>query len=163
MDASANGSAPQLREYLPTTEASIIWQGRWKLITSAGLGGSQWYPAHGRGPNNTAIPASVKDWPCVDTTEAEAAAGGCLICSPKKPCLFDLLNDESERVNLAQQKPELATQLAQQLASYVPYVDGSMSQTELDKYDCVKGGKYPHPWWGNFTGPCCRPKGSYSA
>ena len=152
----AGGAVPLLREYLPTTEDSIIWRGRWKLITSASLSTAYWTPAGGRGPNNTVIKASAKDWPCVNGS----APSGCAICSRAQPCLFDLEQDESERVNLAAngQQPNLVTQLARQLATYVPYVDGTMTADELRGYDCVaKGAKYPHPWWGNFTGPCCRP------
>jgi hypothetical protein len=36
------GRSDSPREYLPTTEHSIIWQGRWKLLTNAS--GSGWYP-----------------------------------------------------------------------------------------------------------------------
>ena len=77
-------SPPLLREYLPTTESSIIWRGRWKLITSAGLGGSYWRPPNGVGPNNTML-MNRTAWPC---TNATATGAGCLVCSPEKPCLF---------------------------------------------------------------------------
>ena len=93
-------------------------------------------------------------------------AGKCLVCSPLLPCLFDVISDESESHNLANQ-PEHAADvehLAQRLASYSHYVDGSMTREELEPYECV-----PHSldnnsahalaqdaWWNNFQGPCCR-------
>ena len=86
-------------------------------------------------------------------------------CYAEKPCLFDVISDESESHNLANQ-PEHAADvehLAQRLASYSHYVDGSMTEEELEPYECV-----PHSldnnsahalaqdaWWGNFQGPCC--------
>ena len=39
-----NGSSASPREYLPTTEFSIIWKGRYKLLTNAG--GSGWCESH---------------------------------------------------------------------------------------------------------------------
>ena len=69
------------------------------------------------------------EWPCVNTN----ATAACLICSPDKPCLFDLSQDEAERVNLAPQQPQLAAQLARQLATYTAYVDGKMTPEELVK------------------------------
>ena len=103
VSASAS-SAAELRAYLPTTEDSIIWQGRWKLITSATQSGAFWVPPGGRGPNNTALPASPADWPCVNATPG-APGAACLICSPTSPCLFDLLEDEAERFNIAARHP----------------------------------------------------------
>ena len=149
---SANASA-EVHEFLPTTENSIIWRGRWKLITDATLGG--WYPKGGRGPNNTMLRPDPAEWPCVNASEP---AAGCHVCNTDKPCLFDLWNDEAERVNLATQHPGVVQKLQAQLASYTPYVDGTMSAQELQGYDCVQPRGYPHAWWGNFTGPCCRPK-----
>jgi hypothetical protein len=103
------------------------------------------------------IPASAADWPCVSPNSSGTA--NCLVCSAEHPCLFDLLADESERTNLASQHPSTVAQLAAELAGYVPYVDGTMTAAELQGYECVNWkGEYPHPWWGNFTGPCCRPK-----
>jgi arylsulfatase B len=142
-----------LREYLPTTEVSIIWRERYKLITSAGVGGSYWAPPEGKTPSNTVININRTEWPCVNTN----ATAACLICSPEKPCLFDLSQDEAERVNLAPQQPQLVAQLARQLATYTAYVDGKMASEELAGYDCVSPA-YPSEFWGNFTGPCCKPK-----
>lgn len=37
-------------------------------------------------------------------------------------------------------------------------VDGVMTPEELEKYECVEDAKGHAEWWGNFNGPCCRPK-----
>ena len=37
-------------------------------------------------------------------------------------------------------------------------VDGAMTPEELEKYECVEDAKGHAEWWGNFNGPCCRPK-----
>ena len=170
----ATATPPQLHVYMPVTEDSIVWHGRWKLITSAALGGAYWFGGGGKGPNNTVIPANATEWPCVPplrklqgaASALGTAGGSCQVCSPQKPCLFDLVTDESERVNLAEQYPNMVLQLSQQLATANAnrYVDGTMAAEELAKYDCAPAaGPYPRTWWGNFTGPCCRPKETSSA
>ena len=41
------------------------------------------------------------------------------------------------------------------------YVDGKMTIQELKNYDCVEAtGKIVPEYWGNFSGPCCKPKSS---
>ena len=44
------------------------------------------------------------------------------------------------------------------------YVDGKMSAEELEGYDCAapRGHTVPE-FWGNFTGPCCKPKSQRAA
>ena len=162
------------RDYIPTTEDSIVYQGRWKLLTSAPRQG--WYPAGGRGPdsysatvNGPPILPTNGTWPCV----TPVYYGQCSVCSPTKPCLFDLKKYLGERVNLAAQQPALVTQLAAKLASFVPYAEPSLPEDQLAKYECatVNGtrcdkwdqqscdnfyGVFPSPFWGNFSGPCCR-------
>eukprot|EP01046_Picozoa_sp_COSAG06_P002328 COSAG06_NODE_82_length_25183_cov_133.214240_6_plen_280_part_00 len=148
------------REYLPTTEHSIIWKERYKLYTSAGQ--VNWYPP-ARGYNATQISPAAGTWPCVGP-KTPFINGKCAICTAQKPCLFDLSADEGERVNLAAKEPAIVKQLAAVLATYKPYVTGEMTAQELEGYECVDvGSKWPapmllHPWFGNFTAPCCRPK-----
>ena len=41
------------------------------------------------------------------------------------------------------------------------YVDGKMTIQELENYDCVEPTGHIVPeYWGNFSGPCCKPKSS---
>ena len=53
-------------------------------------------------------------------------------------------------------------QLSKELTTYKVYVSPGMSAAELGKYEClntsVGAGVFPSPWWGNFSGPCCRRK-----
>ena len=63
--------------------------------------------------------------------------GACAVCTNSTPCLFDILADESERVNLASKQPAIVAQLQKQLATYEPYVSPSMSAAELSNYECL--------------------------
>lgn len=152
-------------EFLPTTEYSIIWQERWKLYTNAGLAG--WFPP-ARGNNSTMFPASPKEWPCVAPNNPFIPEG-CAICSAEKPCLFDLIFDPSERTNVATANPAIVRQLSVALSKISAYVNGTMEPSKQAEYDCIDPSTlhrpWPqqiplHPWYGNFSGPCCRPKAS---
>jgi len=160
------------RAYLPTTEHSIIWKGQWKLLNNAG--GSGWYPPalgfndpciaeQRNGTEGFGCASDPHEWPCVGPTNAFIYPSGlCQVCSAAKPCLFDILADPGEKANLAHKSPAIVNQLSKALAGYVGYVPRGMSPQELEPYEClntsVNGGIYPSPWWGNFSGPCCRPK-----
>ena len=73
-----------------------------------------------------------------------AAAAPCFVCVGPNPCLFDLLKDESERVNLARSMPAVVASMLTQKEQYRVYVHGDMSEHDLARYDC----------WGNWTGIC---------
>ena len=97
-----------------------------------------------------------RDWPCVGPTNAFIyPPGDCAVCSDAKPCLFSILDDPSERHNLASQLPEVVAQLSKELATFKVYVSGGMSAAELGKYEClntsVGAGVFPSPWWGKIT------------
>ena len=90
------------------------------------------------------------------TGGASQAAAGCSVCTKESPCLFDLSNDEQERHNLASAQPALVKQMLAQLATYTAYFGTPMDPGVLAaKYDCPADLR---PWYGNFSGPCCRPK-----
>ena len=155
------------------TEFSLIWQGRYKLITNAGASG--WYPP-ALGFNDTHDPQNVDplEWPCVGpTTQFIWPTGACAVCSEDHPCLFDILKDEGERLNIAAKNPDIVKRLSAQMKTYLPYVEkhgkphAGMSVTELNKYECLTteaafSAPFPNAtfrgWWGEFFGPCCRPK-----
>ena len=83
--------------------------------------------------------AAKAAWPCHDNSErtdldlsdrgraderAELAlatgrnnTGGCSVCTPLHPCLFDLLADPEERTNQASKEPALVAKLKAQLAT----------------------------------------------
>ena len=52
---------------------------------------------------------------------------GCFVCSPEKPCLFDVRADEKETTNLADApgNSELVSRMAAKLAAYTPYAPGA--------------------------------------
>jgi arylsulfatase A-like enzyme len=172
------GGSRSPRQFLPTTEHSIIWQAGdralWKLINGAGRNG--WYPAALGFNMSGKIEADEKEWPCTAKENSSKFGGKCAVCSEAKPCLFDLLRDEGERDNLAETQSAVVTKLAKQLATYVSYAAPGMSAAELDGYDCLStkvtdacpclttnltpcsSTCLTQAWWGNFSGPCCRPK-----
>ena len=70
------------REYLPITEASLIWRGRFKLIRSTEsviAHQTNWYSENGTHLNDDRA-----SWPC----RARDAKRHCLLCSAAEPCLF---------------------------------------------------------------------------
>jgi arylsulfatase B len=188
-----SGATESPREYLPTTENSIIYQARWKLLTNAPMQG--WYPGSGvattglgpdhRWGNSTGgasggppLLPDPAEWPCVEKPVAPYFM--CNACSTDKPCLFDLKADPAERVNLASSLPAMVKQLAAQLATYAPYVAPFLNESQLTErnMECVSingtscdhfdmktyatcnnfYGIFQSPYWGNYSGPCCRRK-----
>ena len=166
MITGANLTNP--REYLPVTSKSIIWKGRYKLITNAP-------PTNYYTRNDRRIP---------DNSTGCGNWGQHNHNTTAPPCLFDLLADESETSNLAAQLPNIVQQLHTKLLGYAVYTSGSMSQAELSRYECVHngggpgsgaaaaataGGQQPNStngsWpWGppayraTYRGPCCWPR-----
>ena len=89
----------------------------WKLITAAGRNG--WYPPNLGYNISGKLEADEERWPCVGTSASSYFGGKCTVCSSAKPCLFNLSEDEGERVNLASQQPEIVAKLSKILNSYV--------------------------------------------
>eukprot|EP01043_Picozoa_sp_COSAG02_P041037 COSAG02_NODE_3371_length_6857_cov_12.629328_2_plen_686_part_00 len=78
----------------------------------------------------------------------------CNVCTPEFPCLFDLVDDITERKNLASAQPQLVKQMQAKLATYEAYFGHPIDPELLaEKYDCPADVR---PWYGNFSGPCCR-------
>ena len=82
----------------------------------------------------------------------------CIVCTAAEPCLFDLLADPEERTDIAKANPVIVSTLAAALqAANAWRINGTMNEAVLKaNYDCVTN---TVPWWGNFSGPCCKPKG----
>ena len=113
----ANTTNP--REFLPVTEQTLIWKGRFKYMSQSwALGFDGWST-----PNNTMIaPPPMSD-----------ARGG-TFCTR---CLFDIVNDEQERVNIAADYPDIVDKLEAQLATYQYIVGPNMTAEQLRDYDCT--------------------------
>ena len=80
----------------------------------------------------------------------------CNVCTNDEPCLFDLQADPEERTDIAEANPELVKQIQDALAAANDWtIDGKMNASALKAYDCVTD---TNPWWGEFSGPCCKPK-----
>lgn len=107
------------REFLPVTEQTLIWKGRYKYMSQSwALGFNGWST-----PNNTMI----------DPPPMSDSRGG-TFCTR---CLFDILNDEEERVNIASDHPDIVDKLATQLSTYKYIVGPNMTAEELSDYECT--------------------------
>lgn len=144
-------SDPLIHEYLPTTEEGIIWKEQYKLLVNAQR--THWFDK-----NDTHFDDNRTAWPCRNTpNNMHVHADDCAVCTVSQPCLFDLVADESERINIAAKYPEIVSDLAAKLQLYnVPQANASIDHEILARdYNCVTDIR---PWWGNFSGPCCKRK-----
>jgi hypothetical protein len=107
------------REYLPVTEQTLIWKGQYKYYSQSwAIGFNGWSMI-----NNTMI----------EPPPASEPRGG-TFC---KRCLFDLLADEGEHVNIAADYSNIVNQLEAQLATYKYIVGPNMTTEELEDYECT--------------------------
>ena len=92
-----------------------------------------------------------------DHHASQVAAGSCSVCTEDHPCLFDLLADPAERIDISLQNPDVVSTMAAALKEFNSWtINGTMNPDVLkEHYDCVTD---TIPWWGNFSGPCCKPK-----
>ena len=82
---------------------------------------------------------------------------GCSVCTHDEPCLFDVIADPSETIDVSKANPTIVTTIQKKIATGVfqAYIGAPMNATQLAGYDCPTDIR---PWWGNFSGPCCKPK-----
>jgi len=140
------------RPVTPTSEVAVIsvesmqW---WKLITLAG--NSNYYY-----PNQTKMPPNQTE--CLETHQRDPSepgrtdpiVNGCPVCNATLPCLYDLLADPGEHINVAASNPDVVARLTAAVASFEkPYVLGHLSDDELEPYEEI-----PNGTWGTFEGPC---------
>lgn len=157
----SGGSVNVARDYLPTTEVSLLWEDRqghmYKLITDEVLS-NRFYE------NGTQYMDTFN--PCLPKGELRRPAGdegvgvppSCPTCSPTEPCLFDVLADPTETKNLAKQLPAVLQQMQAKLATFQYYIP-SLSPDNLACYVCGNTSSAPpKTWWQGFSGPCCVPK-----
>ena len=83
------------------------------------------------------------------------AFGSCNVCTAAEPCLFDVIADPQERTDLSKANPGIVKQLQAKLQTFSAYIGQKMTPKEYAPYECTVDIR---PWWGNFSGPCCRPK-----
>merc|ERR1711903_110556 len=110
---------------MPLSATAGILHGRFKLIMDAE---ASWHYT----PNNTRIQST-------------------LACSNTKPCLFDLLQDPSETVNVYDKHIGRAKKMESMLKGFKQYTEESMSDAELQPYHCIDEPKRGHvtsawPW-----------------
>ena len=153
--ALVSGSDAPLREWLPTTERSLIWDqsplrmfkfyNQERLANRFHQNGSQFMDQANA---------------CLNVSTPVGGVGvppSCLVCSPDAPCLFDVLADPTELHNLASSLPDVVKTMAAKMATYRPYVP-SLSPEELACYTCGDNNTDPPKrWWQGFSGPCCVP------
>eukprot|EP00039_Didymoeca_costata_P008916 m.118640 g.118640 ORF g.118640 m.118640 type:complete len:528 (+) comp14282_c0_seq1:62-1645(+) len=141
------------REWLPTTNQSLIWNSTWKLITSAPS--THWF---------TETDGHLVDgWPCRSRSARNISTKGvwqCMVCSDAEPCLFHILNDPEERTDVAKQNPDIVQKMQAAMVglNFPPYVFDAMPAPDEARYTCLPPQQAHTQWWDNFVGPCCKPK-----
>lgn len=156
----------QPRSLTPVTETAVIqidpdgtW---WKLITLAGQ--SNYYSTEGVQTAGTdpclagAQPDPFEPGRTDPIVNGPGKGGkGCPVCNDTHPCLYSLLDDPSEKNNVAAANPTVVQRLRGPLEkSAVPYVSGHLSPAILAAHYT----QFPQGHWGNFSGPCYARKSS---
>ena len=155
------GQAADLgREWLPTTNQSLVWNSRWKLITAAPA--THWYTQETGwlSNNRTAWPCRARGLP--GRNISTQGIWDCMVCSDAEPCLFDIIADPEERTDVAKQHPDIVTRMQAQmpLVNFNTYTDEALLPEEEPLFDCLSAADSRKDWWGGYLGPCCVPKGT---
>ena len=144
----------QPRMLTPTTEVSLIdvsnssrW---WKLVTLAGQ--SVYYDEDQKETKGTdpCLEGRQPDPPQPGRTDA--LVSGCPVCNLTKPCLYDILQDPSERNNVAAEYPDVVSRLQPSVLKFQEsYVTGRLTEVELERYVKIEN---PNVHWKGYLGPC---------
>ena len=171
--AGDGGGVAPPRQWLPTTERSLLWddgEGHvYKLVVDE-------FQANRFNPNGTqymddankCLPASSEsEQRGAATTTASSSSSAaavvladpglqvpksCTVCTNTTPCLFDVVADPEERNNMAVQLPSVLAKMQSKLTSYVPYVPAQLTPEQLACYNCSTAASKQ---WGSFVSPCC--------
>lgn len=163
LSAGTDGVTSPVREWLPTTERSLIWNDgkghMYKLIINE-------YKANRFDKNGTQY---------MDTFNAclpKSQGGGevhvpvrhgqltvppsCTVCSTSAPCLFEVLGDPLEKQNVAADNAALVKTMATKLVDFNdPYIPSSLTPSNLACYNCTLSDSKGIGFFGDYWGPCC--------
>ena len=68
------------------------------------------------------------------------------------PCLYSILEDPSERNNVAHAFPDVVERMQKSVLEFQQsYVTGRLTSKELEKYDQIED---PDVHWNGYLGPC---------
>jgi len=147
----------QPRMLTPTSEVSLIdvsnssrW---WKLVTLAGQSTYADEDAKKIKGTDPCLEGSQPEPPQpVPPRSTDKIVSGCPVCNSTKPCLYDILQDPSERNNVAAEFPDVVKRLQPSVLKFqVPYVTGTLSKVELKRYKKIHD---PSKHWNGYLGPC---------
>ena len=146
------------RPITPTSEAGIVdtapagagGEGKWyKLVTLAGQSVYYSETANQTDGTDDCLKARQPDPPQPGRTDP--IVNGCPVCNATSPCLYEILSDPSEKINVASSHPDVVATLAPLLAMYNDaYVTGRIPAAQLAKdYKPINISR-----WQGYLGPC---------
>lgn len=164
--AISQGASAKTREWLPTTHKSLLWDQThldgghmWKLVQGNETQAMRFY-ANGStydDPHNPCLTPVFKTFDCVNSVGQKGGGGrdSCVVCTDESPCLYDVMNDPSETMNVANDPKyaEILQTMKEKLETFkTPYVPAALSDENLACYNCSFD---PKAMWKNFSGPGC--------
>ena len=138
-----------------STDVSTSGEG-WNAYISNGADAREWVQTTSALSVRTTAYRTPSDALARPPSMLPGARAKCNVCTNAEPCLFDLYADPEERSDISKDHPELVKQLQAALSAAKNWtIDGKMNASALKAYECVTD---TNPWWGSFSGPCCKPK-----